>query len=41
MEKILFSKSYCHEYIGEPIFGYEELLQDIYRMRDRKQYKLF
>jgi ABC-type lipoprotein export system ATPase subunit len=37
----LFRKSYCHEYIGEPIFGFEELLQDIYKMRDRKQYKLF
>jgi ABC-type lipoprotein export system ATPase subunit len=36
----LFRKSYCHEYIGEPIFGYEDLLQDIYKMRDRKQYKL-
>jgi ABC-type lipoprotein export system ATPase subunit/GNAT superfamily N-acetyltransferase len=38
---VLTRTSFCHEYIGEPIFGYEELLQDIYRMRDRKQYKLF
>lgn len=37
----LFRKSYCHEYIGKPIFGYKELLQDIFSMRDRKQYKLF
>jgi ABC-type lipoprotein export system ATPase subunit len=40
-KKLLLRKSYCHEYIGKPIFEYEELLQDIYKMRDRKQYKLF
>lgn len=33
--------SYCHEYIGEAIYGYEELLQNINIMRDKKQYKLF
>lgn len=34
-------KSYCHKYIGEPIYGYEELLKDINSIRDLKQYKLF
>lgn len=32
--------SFCHEYIGDAINGYEELLQEIFRMRDRKQLKL-
>jgi len=36
----LFRKSYCHEYIGQAIYGYEELLQNINIMRDKKQYKL-
>lgn len=34
-------KSYCHKYIGKPIYGYEELLKDINSIRDLKQYKLF
>ncbi len=28
--------SYCHEYIGEPIFGYEELLLPIEELRTKK-----
>jgi ABC-type ATPase involved in cell division/GNAT superfamily N-acetyltransferase len=35
-----FRKSYCHEYIGDAIDGYDELLQSIAIMRDLKQYKL-
>jgi ABC-type lipoprotein export system ATPase subunit/GNAT superfamily N-acetyltransferase len=35
-----FRKSYCHEYIGESIDGYDELLRSIATMRDLKQYKL-
>jgi len=37
----LFRKSYCHEYIGDPINGFDELLSSISIMRDLKQYKLF
>lgn len=35
--------SYCHEYIGDGIFGYEELLKPIKEMRENKnkQTKLF
>jgi energy-coupling factor transporter ATP-binding protein EcfA2 len=33
--------SYCHEYIGEPIGGYEHLLQPICEMRKRNQKNLF
>ena len=33
--------SFCHEYIGEPIFGYENILLPINQMRNTKQYKLF
>lgn len=35
-----FRKSYCHEYIGNAIDGYDELLRSISVMRDLKQYKL-
>lgn len=37
---LLRRKSYCHEYIGNPIDGYDELLRSIDIMRDLKQYKL-
>ena len=37
---LLRRKSYCHEYIGDPIDGYDELLRSIDIMRDLKQYKL-
>ena len=33
--------SYCHEYIGESISGYEELLLPISEMRSKNQIKLF
>jgi ABC-type lipoprotein export system ATPase subunit len=33
--------SYCHEYIGEGISGYEELLKSIKEMREKKSLKLF
>ena len=32
--------SYCHEYIGEGISGYEELLLPIKEMRDNKKKKV-
>lgn len=35
-----FRKSYCHEYIGDAIDGYDELLRSIDIMRDLKQFKL-
>lgn len=31
--------SYCHEYVGPPIAGYEELLEDIDTLRRRKEAK--
>jgi ABC-type lipoprotein export system ATPase subunit/predicted acetyltransferase len=37
----LIRKSYCHEYIGEGISGYEELLKPIKEMREKKSLKLF
>ena len=37
---LLRRKSYCHEYIGDAIDGYDELLRSIDIMRDLKQYKL-
>lgn len=40
-KKLLLRKSYCHEYIGCKIDGYNELLHPIDKMRDLKQYKLF
>lgn len=33
--------SYCHEYIGEPLYGYEFIVDPIEKIRDRKQLKLF
>ena len=33
--------SYCHEYIGKGIIGYEELLKPIKEMREAKNLKLF
>ena len=33
--------SYCHEYIGESISGYEELLLPIKEMRSKREIKLF
>lgn len=33
--------SYCHEYIGDGISGYEELLKPIKEMREKKSLKLF
>jgi len=32
--------SYCHEYVGEPIEGYSELLKPIKEMRDNNKLKL-
>jgi len=37
---LLRRKSYCHEYIGDAIDGYDELLRSIDIMRDLKQFKL-
>ena len=34
--KPLIRLSYCHEYIGEPIYGYENLLLPIKQMREGK-----
>jgi len=36
-----FRKSYCHEYIGESISGYEELLLPINEMRNKNKITLF
>jgi hypothetical protein len=33
--------SYCHEYIGESISGYEELLLPINEMRSKNEIRLF
>jgi len=33
--------SYCHEYIGQGISGYEELLKPIKEMREAKSLTLF
>ena len=33
--------SYCHEYIGEGLVGYEDLLLPIKEMRSNKSLKLF
>tara|TARA_B110000908_G_C10079615_1_gene368954 strand:- start:2 stop:847 length:846 start_codon:yes stop_codon:yes gene_type:complete len=33
--------SYCHEYIGEGLSGYEEILKPIKEMRDNNKLKLF
>ena len=38
---VLLRSSYCHEYIGEGISGYEELLKPIKEMRELKELKLF
>lgn len=38
---IKLRKSYCHEYIGEGISGYEELLKPIKQMREAKSLTLF
>jgi len=38
---VLVRTSYCHEYIGEGISGYEELLKPIKEMRKGKEYNLF
>jgi energy-coupling factor transporter ATP-binding protein EcfA2 len=38
---VLSRTSYCHEYIGESISGYEELLLPINEMRSRNQITLF
>jgi GNAT superfamily N-acetyltransferase len=40
-KKLLLRKSYCHEYIGESISGYSDLLLPIYEMRNKYQLKLF
>jgi hypothetical protein len=32
--------SYCHEYVGEGLGGYEELLKPIKEMRDNNKLKL-
>ena len=39
--KVLVRSSYCHEYIGEGISGYEELLKPIKEMRADKSLTLF
>lgn len=38
---VLVRTSYCHEYIGEGISGYEELLKPIKEMREAKSLTLF
>jgi len=38
---IKLRSSYCHEYIGESISGYEDLLLPISEMRSKNQIKLF
>jgi len=38
---IKLRSSYCHEYIGESISGYEDLLLPINEMRSKNQIKLF
>jgi len=38
---VLVRTSYCHEYIGEEISGYEELLKPIKQMREAKKLTLF
>ena len=38
---VLVRTSYCHEYIGEAISGYEELLKPIKEMREAKSLTLF
>jgi GNAT superfamily N-acetyltransferase len=40
-KKLLLRKSYCHEYIGDSIDGYDDLLRPIHVMRDLTQMKLF
>ena len=35
----LTRKSYCHKYIGEPIYGYEQLLKNIDYIRYENNYK--
>jgi len=40
-QNLLTRKSYCHEYIGEGISGYEDLLLPIKEMRDKKNLSLF
>lgn len=40
-KKLLLRKSYCHEYIGDSIDGYNDLLRPIHVMRDLTQMKLF
>lgn len=43
--KYLARKSYCHKYIGEPIYGFEDLIKPIDQLRREKslegQYTLF
>lgn len=38
---VLVRTSYCHEYIGESISGYEELIRPIKEMREAKSLTLF
>ena len=38
---VLVRTSYCHEYVGKPISGYEELLKSVKEMRDAKNLTLF
>jgi ABC-type lipoprotein export system ATPase subunit/GNAT superfamily N-acetyltransferase len=38
---LVLRKSYCHEYIGDSIDGYDDLLRPIHVMRDLTQMKLF
>jgi ABC-type lipoprotein export system ATPase subunit/GNAT superfamily N-acetyltransferase len=38
---VFIRTSYCHEYIGEEISGYEELLKPIKQMREAKKLTLF
>jgi len=40
MKKVLSRTSYCHEYIGKPISGHDELLLPIKIMRIQKKQKL-
>ena len=39
--KVFTRTSYCHEYIGSGVSGYEELLKPIKEMRDEKKLTLF
>ena len=41
LEYLITRTSYCHEYIGSGVSGYEELVKPIKEMRDDKKLTLF